>query len=277
MSRTLALGRDLLGAALALFYPARCAACAALVDGARDVFCAPCALTLLPIEVACPRCARPLPQAASPWPAPCLSCLERPPRFAAALAPYEFGGALAQAIRRLKWGHQPELAGPLGSLLAVAWARAPAPYREVDVIVPVPLHRARLRQRELNQATALAQAMRAVCRARERDVLEQRKLSPEAQATVRRMVHPCPRATVAARVLVRQRDTPPQTGLSAVERRHNVLGAFAVRDARPVAGRRVLLVDDVLTTGATADACAAVLSAAGAASVLVLTLGRAVP
>src|SRR6266542_4063235 len=118
MLRTISLGRDLIGAALALIYPARCVACDELVDSERDVFCAACALTLLPIEAACPRCARPLPAAAAAWPAPCLQCLERPPRFAAALAPYEFGGALAQAIRRLKWGRQPELAPSLGRLLA---------------------------------------------------------------------------------------------------------------------------------------------------------------
>jgi predicted amidophosphoribosyltransferase len=278
MFRASALGRNLMDAALALLYPSRCAACDALVERAHDVFCAPCALTLVPIEAACPRCARPLPPSASSSPpAPCLQCLQRPPNFAAALAPYEFGGALAQAIRKLKWRHRPELARPLGILLAVAWARAPAAYRTVDVLVPVPLHPSRLRVRELNQAAALAQSMRVTCRQRARDVLEKRTLTPEAQAAVQRLVDPCPLAAVATRVLLRERDTPPQTGLSALERRRNVLGAFVVRDRRRIAGKQVLLVDDVLTTGATADACAAVLRAAGAASVLVLTLGRAMP
>jgi predicted amidophosphoribosyltransferase len=84
------------------------------------------------------------------------------------------------------------------------------------------------------------------------------------------------RVPLEVRALRRIRDTPPQTGLDAAARRRNVLVAFAVRDASRIHGRRVLLVDDVMTTGATADACAAALERAGAADVLVLTLGKAV-
>ena len=84
------------------------------------------------------------------------------------------------------------------------------------------------------------------------------------------------RIRLDTRALTRVRNTPPQTGLGIEQRRRNVIGAFVVRNPERVRHRRVLLVDDVLTTGATADACASALYKAGAASVLVLTLGRAV-
>jgi predicted amidophosphoribosyltransferase len=276
MFRSLDLGASLWQAALALLYPARCASCDELVDREHDVFCAVCALTLTPIVSACPRCALPLPSLAE-HPAPCIACLDRPPRFAAALAPLEFGGALARAVRRLKWARLPELASPLGTLLVVSLSRAPPPFQSIDLIVPVPLHRRRLRSREFNQAAALAHAIRAAGRAREREVLRNpHQLSKGTLAALRRLANPCPRAGVDVRALERVRDTPPQTGLSASDRRRNVLGAFAVPDPRRVRDRRVLLVDDVLTTGATADACSSALLVAGAASVVVLTLGRVV-
>ncbi|HEX9103887.1 MAG TPA: double zinc ribbon domain-containing protein, partial [Polyangia bacterium] len=107
------LGGRLWRAALELLYPARCAACDVVLDQPDDIFCRGCALTLAPIASACPRCARPSLGVAE-RPPPCLGCLERPPRFAAAAAGFEFGGALAEAIRRLKWRHMPELAPPLG-------------------------------------------------------------------------------------------------------------------------------------------------------------------
>jgi ComF family protein len=245
----------LMRAALALFFPARCAACDQLLDEESAIFCATCALSLEPIVSACPRCALPWPQPLE-RPPPCLACLMRPPRVEAAFAPYEFGGAIAHALRRLKWAAMPELARPLGRLLAEGLARAGPGFGDIDVVVPVPLHPRRLRSREFNQAALLAEVMAATLAARER--------SP-------RVLRVDPSA------LVRLRDTPPQTGLGRAQRRCNVQGAFGVpRWARDrVRDKRVLLVDDVLTTGATADACAAALCEGGAAAVLVLTLGRA--
>jgi ComF family protein len=241
-------------AALDLLYPPRCAGCDELVADREAVFCPPCALTLLPITGACPRCARPLTPPRE-RPPPCLACLQRPPQFNGAVAGFEFGGAIAEAIRRLKWGHMPELAPALGRMLDSAVERGPASLCAVDLIAPVPLHRRRLRRREFNQAALLAAAMLESAQAR--------------QATIAGV-------PLDARALVRTRDTPPQTGLTARQRRANVLDAFAVRNAALVRGRSVLLVDDVLTTGATADACALALKRAGASTVLVLTLGRAV-
>ncbi len=248
------LGGRLWRAALDLLYPARCAACDVVLERPDDIFCPSCALTLSPLVDACPRCARPS-AAADGRPAPCLGCLERPPRFSAAVAGFEFGGAIAEAIRRLKWGHMPELAPALGQLLLEALRRAPSDFSTIDLIAPVPLHPRRLRKREFNQAAVLAAAMHEAARARDA---------------------PLGRIALDARALERTRDTPPQTGLDALQRRRNVLDAFAARNPARVREKRVLLVDDVLTTGATADACAAALARAGAAAVLVLTLGRAV-
>ncbi|HEY2746432.1 MAG TPA: ComF family protein [Polyangia bacterium] len=250
-----ALGARLWRAALELLYPPRCAACDTPLSRDGDLFCGGCALTLAPIESACPRCARPSAVRLA-HPPPCLGCLQRPPRFDAALAGYEFGGAIAEAIRNLKWHHMPELAAPLGELLFRALRSASPELLAIDVIVPVPLHRRRLRAREFNQAAELAAALREAARAREA---------------------PLGKVALDARALERTRDTPPQTGLDAAQRRRNVYDAFRVRAPDRVRGKRVLLVDDVMTTGATADACASALSRAGAAAVVVLTLGRAMP
>jgi ComF family protein len=246
----------LMRSALELLFPSRCAACDQILDEEAAIFCATCALSVEPILSACPRCALPWPQPLE-RPPPCIACLMRPPRVEAAFAPYEFGGSIAQAVRRLKWAALPELSRPLGRLLADGLARAGPGFGDIDVVVPVPLHPRRLRAREFNQAALLAQVMAATLAARER---------------ARRRV-----LRVDANALVRLRDTPPQTGLGRAQRRHNVRGAFSVpRWARDrVRDKRVLLVDDVLTTGATADACASALCESGATAVLVLTLGRA--
>lgn len=134
------------------------------------------------------------------------------------------------------------LADPLGHLLARTWQQGSVP---VDLVLPVPLHRARVRQRGYNQSLLLA-----------------RVLGAEAGLPVR------------DDVLVRWRSTRVQVGLSAEQRRVNVQGAFAclISDLH---GQRVLLIDDVLTTGATLNACATALLQAGAGEVWALTLSRA--
>jgi ComF family protein len=112
-------------------------------------------------------------------------------------------------------------------------------------LVPVPLHPRRLAQRGFNQSELLA-------------------------AAIGRRIG----VSLHARALVRRTDTPPQTGLSAVARRRNVAGAFAVRERGRIHGRTVVLVDDVFTTGATARACASALRQAGASAVHLLTVAR---
>ena len=178
---------------------------------------------------------------------PCDACRRSPPPYAFARAVAEYRDGMREAIHALKFGGRPVLATPLGRLLAEAGARAlPVPPGDwVEGLVPVPLHPARLAERGFNQAELLA----APCAARWRV-----PLLPHA--------------------LIRLRATRPQTDLDPAARRANVRDAFRVRRPPAVEGRRVLLVDDVLTTGATVGAAARALRAAGAAAVGVLTLAR---
>ena len=157
-----------------------------------------------------------------------------------------YEGPLQTLIQCLKYQGFRPLAKPLGKLLGDITNRFDA--KDFDLVLPVPLHIKRQRVRGFNQATLLA-----------------RQLSK---------LHGIP---VGAEDCVRVRDTPPQTGLRAAERRKNVAGAFHVPVPQRVKSRRVLLIDDVLTTGATANSCASALLEAGAQGVWVATLARVHP
>jgi ComF family protein len=149
------------------------------------------------------------------------------------------------ALRAFKFEGRTGLAGPLGDLaVEVCAAHLPVP---PEIVVPVPLARARERERGFNQAGLLA-------------------------ARIARGLG----LPAGARLIRRIRATAAQAELTAAERRTNVRGAFAVRDGVSLRGRNALLVDDVLTTGATASECARVMLAAGALTVGVLTVARAV-
>ncbi len=170
----------------------------------------------------------------------CVVLLDRGERIGSTLAAYVYGGPMADAIRRFKYGRRTELAPVLGALLA---ERAQELAGEVDAIVVVPLHPARLRARGFNQAALLALPVA-------------RALSiPLVTGIVRRL-----------------RDTPPQASLDASQRGRNVRGAFVALSAP---ASRVLLIDDVRTTGATLAECAEALSIAGADSIVSLVLARA--
>ncbi|MDL2269344.1 ComF family protein [Desulfosarcina sp. OttesenSCG-928-G17] len=153
---------------------------------------------------------------------------------------------LRAAIHALKFGHVIALADPLGALLGKTFRRHWQP-GEIDLITPIPLHRRRFRQRGFNQSWLLIRKWRL----------------PPSSALVRDL-------------LVRTRATASQTGLGRKARRENIKNAFAVRDSTAVSGKRVLLVDDVMTTGATAEACAKVLLKSGARQVDLITLARTV-
>jgi ComF family protein len=233
-------------AILELLYPERCPACDDFTGG-RVGLCARCAVSLYPLGPACPRCAEPQ---ASPQAVLCFRCARAAPRFARAWVPWRYGGELAVAIRRWKYGGaasggRPELSRPLAALAADALVAAAA---DVDAIVPVPVHARRRRERGFSQAERLVHA-------------------------ARRLVHGLPR--IDARSLVRVRATLDQAGLSRAERQRNVRDAFAVASPGALAGATLLLVDDVMTTGATADAAARTLLAAGAHRVEVFALARA--
>ncbi len=192
----------------------------------------------------------------------CPACLSRlgppgpilpaPRPLAAAGAAGSFGGPLREAIHLFKYLGRSELAGSLGRQLAAALPAAlpglaaAATGRAVDLVVPVPLHPLRLAARGFNQAALLARPVTGYLG-----------------------------VPLAGRLLLRVRDTPPQPPLGRAARRANVRGAFAVCRPAALRGRRCLLVDDVLTTGATAAACARALLDAGAVRVTLLVLARA--
>lgn len=228
--------RDLLDGAACLLFPERCGACEMLC---RGPFCDPCSETLLPVPAGCPLCGEPGDEALLPLlkPRRCPRCRKDPPPFALARASFLHGGALAEAIHRLKYEGREELARPLGALFAGC-----EPPR-CDVVAPIPLHPLRLRERGYDQAALLA-----------------REAGRQYGLPMRRVVE-------------RVRPTRQQVGLDRARREQNVQAAFR---ASPAArGVRVCLVDDVLTTGATAAEAARALLLGGAIRVEVRTLARA--
>jgi ComF family protein len=179
----------------------------------------------------------------------CGGCLDHPPNFASARAVARYRPSaesdrrsLPSMIRRHKYGLDQSLQKALAEFLGT---ELPFSSSDCDLIVPVPLHRRRLWWRGFNQAAFLAIAIS--------DRLEK---------------------PFDLRSLIRTRATTPQTSQDHDDRRRNVRRAFSVRRPARIKGLRVLLVDDVMTTGATVDECARVLMRAGAARVDVLTLAR---
>ena len=185
----------------------------------------------------------------------CSDCMRHPGKFRRARAAGVYSGALMALIHQLKYRACLALVDPLGRLLQEAFRRHWAP-EEVDMVLPIPLHNRRWRQRGFNQAQMLVDAWANAARERTRDW------------------HRFPKARA---ILVRSRPTTPQTGLGKPERRRNIRRAFTVVDRDAVRGRRILLVDDVYTTGATAEEAAHALKRNGADSVDVLTVARTMP
>jgi ComF family protein len=183
-----------------------------------------------------------------------------PPAFAQAVAYGPYQGQLRGLIHLLKYDGMQPVAHRLGGLLAISLetfletAESTVPRRML--VVPVPLHRAKLRRRGFNHAELLARA--AVSQA-----------STSGGSARQWDLH------LAFGMLERRRSTVSQAGLTTRQRRQNLRGAFFAPRPAGLAGRHVLLVDDVYTTGATARACSRVLMDAGAASVWVVTLARA--
>ncbi len=222
------------GRALDIFFPRWCIGC-----GREGGFICDSCRRALPriVPPLCPRCGRPQPSGIL-----CSSCVSWQTKINGIRSPFRFDGVIRQAIHQLKYRNLRALAQPLAGLLQDYLATNPLP---VEVLVPVPLHQKRLRERGYNQSSLLAQQIGKLTR-----------------------------LPVVDDCLIRQRHTLAQARTSTIdERRSNVSGAFVCRDQR-LRDKQVLLIDDVSTSGATLDACAAALKASGAISVWGLVMAR---
>ncbi len=218
---------------LDLLFPPRCVGC----SRTGSWFCSACIASVEPTPApACRRCGRPGANDEL-----CLRCRKHPAALDGVGVVAVHSGVLREAIHQFKYRPRRELAVPLGQMLFDHWQRARLP---VDLVIPVPLHPARQKERGFNQANLLASVF-------------------------------CAHSELPLNAvdLVRERATTPQVGLGAREREANVRDAFSYA-GRALTGVRVLLIDDVCTSGATLEACAQALQEGRPKSVWALTLAR---
>jgi ComF family protein len=239
----------LLDALAAVFFPTHCVVCQTLVESISDgAVCPACWAAIRPFgPIVCARCGYGFASAIVPAGHPlCGSCRRQlfDFDFSRACAPFE--DPLKEIIHHFKYRSRRGLARPLAQRLVEAF-QVHAEEFDVELVLPVPLHKSRQRERGFNQALELA---RHFCR--------EVKLPLEAS------------------LIERIRPTKIQAGLSRRERRMNVEGAFQLTQPRKADGRKILLLDDVFTTGATLNECAKILKRAGASRVCVLTLARVI-
>lgn len=239
--------RRLLAPLLDTLFPPICYLCREYLPGTDGVqLCAGCLAKTPPLlSPKCSCCGEPFktPAGADHL---CGACITTPPPFSSARAALLFEGSSRELIHQFKYGKRVLLRRPLG-LLAAAHLDDFARDFKAELIVPVPLHSKRLRQRGFNQAILLG------------EIFSQRWGVPLSRNNLRRI-----------------RWTEPQVNLGAAERAANVKGAFAVSRAEEIAGLRILLVDDVYTTGSTVKECCRVLRKGGAAEVAVVTIARGI-
>lgn len=211
---------------------------------------------------ACARCGIPFPseRALESGDSLCAECRLGEYEFDRARSYGIYAGKLRAAILLVKFRRRERLGQRLGELLYSICSSLDEINREVPwVLLPVPLHRLRERQRGYNQAELLARGLSQALKRRSRS--DRQRKAPR----------------VETHCLRRLRPTTPQSGLHSKARQENVRGVFGVTSPERVRGRVAVLIDDVMTTGATASACASVLKRAGAQQVIVLTLARATP
>lgn len=235
---------DLVRSVVSLFYPPACEGCGLSV-GFNEYLCTECrerAPRIVPPF--CARCAEPFAGAVTSE-FSCSNCANQTLHFEAAVAGYRARGIVRRLIHQFKYGHHVYLRHVVGDWLAAVLDDPRLNPKQFDLIVPVPLHPARQRERGFNQAALLARS------------LSLRTSLPVWSA------------------LERLRYTTTQTAFDRAERMQNLHNAFRLRPGRNVRGSRVLLVDDVLTTGSTLSECARVLKKSGASSVYAATAARA--
>ena len=235
---------DGIGAIASLLYPPVCTICAANVR-ASEYLCDQCeAKTARVIAPFCQKCSEPF-EGAITGTFTCANCAHRAIHFDTAVAAYRSRGIVRQIIHTFKYGHQIYLRHLVARWLYAALDDERLSNRRFDIIIPVPLHPTRQRERGFNQASLLAELLSAEISIQSKSALE------------------------------RIRYTPTQTALDRAERMENLHKAFRLRKNADVRRLRVLLIDDVLTTGSTLSECSRVLKRAGAISVHAATAARA--
>ena len=239
---TLALRNPFRGL-VSLIYPASCAVCSAAVEPGENL-CAVCEEKTPRISPPfCAKCSQPFAGDIT-GSFICANCEGRVLHFDAAVSVYRSRGVVRKVIHDFKYGRQLHLRHLVGRWLSETLADARLASQRFDLIVPVPLHPARQRERGFNQAELLALVLHREC------------------------------SFPLGKVLQRTRYTTTQTQFDRSERMENLRGAFRLRRGCDVQGLRMLLVDDVLTTGSTLSECASVLKKAGALSVHAATAAR---
>ena len=227
-----------------LLYPATCVVCSREVDR-TEYLCESCRQRAPRIVAPfCAKCSEPFTGAITQT-FSCANCEHRTLHFDSAVAAYRSRGLVRKLVHEFKYGHHRYLQYPLAAWLGETLHDPRLGGRRIDLIVPVPLHPARQRERGFNQAALLAELLARKIGLPLRPVLE------------------------------RIRYTTTQTAYDRTERMENLRDAFRLRKNRDVRGLHVLLVDDVLTTGSTLSECARVLKKAGAVSVYAATAARA--
>jgi ComF family protein len=236
--------RRFIHALLDVILPPICHICHSYIPDAGTLHICPACRDHLPLVLSplCPVCG--IPFVGTGGDHTCGACLANPPHFDTARSPFLYEGAIRDLIHSFKYSQKTHLRNPL-ALLTLEGVGGFLAEQKLHLIVPVPLHRSRLRQRGFNQAVLLG-----------------------------RVISRHTSLSMLTDVLTRTRPTTPQIDLSAAERRMNVKGAFTVNRPALVAGKRILLLDDVMTTGSTMDECAKELKKAGADAVFAATIAR---
>jgi len=230
--------KHMLNKFLNILFPETCPVCKnAATDHKTAPICSDCWQSVSPYEgPMCRRCGKPLVSDVSTT---CGECLEDGPAFSYARSFGLYEGVLKKAISLLKFYGIKRLSKPLSDIiLHIEMPR-------VDAVIPVPLHEKRLRQREFNQSALLAKYL--------------------AKSLGIVMMLNC---------LVKVRDTMPQVGLRSQDRRKNIKKAFDIKQRELIEGKNIMLVDDVVTTGATVRECSRILKKAGARNIYVITLAH---
>lgn len=228
----------ILNRALNTIFPETCPVCLeGRPDHATAPICAACWKAVIPYKgPSCLICGLPLDGDSSTT---CAECIKDRPAFRSAISFGLYKGTLKKAVSLLKYHKMKRLSKPLAEMLL----RMEIPH--VDAVLPVPLYREKLRQREFNQSALIAKYT--------------------AKGIGRILVTDC---------LIKAKETMPQVGLNSVKRRRNVRNAFVTQSSK-IEGKDILLIDDVITTGATIRECSRVLKKAGAGNIYVMALARA--